>query len=425
MSAQVRPGYKLTEVGVIPEDWAYVDLKSLGFDISDGNYSSKYPKASDFKYLGVPFIRANNIGAMTICDVDMRFISAEQHSELLKGHLKKNDILITTRGEIGQIALVPDCHVGSNINAQIVRINTEGSKIFNLFLAQFLTSKIATEQVVALQTGSALKQLPVGRLLQLKILVPPHVEQCAIAAALSDMDALISGLDQLIAKKRDIKQAAMQQLLTGQQRLPGFSGEWDVKKIGDLCDFQNGTSLEYLFNAVDGLRVISIGNYSTAGNYIQRDLYINNCYRKVVEKFVLNKGDLAMSLNDKTSTGAILGRVLLIEIDNEFVFNQRTMRLRPKSGAVSGFLHHAINGDYLHGALVSLAKPGTQIYINTDDVIDLLVPIPAVAEQTAIATILSDMDSELATLKIRRDKARQLKQGMMQELLSGNIRLNR
>ena len=130
-----------------------------------------------------------------------------------------------------------------------------------------------------------------------------------------------------------------------------------------------------------------------------------------------------MSLNDKTSTGAILGRVLLIEADNEFVFNQRTMRLRPKSNVIPSFLHHAINGDYLHGALVSLAKPGTQIYINTDDVVDLLVPTPPVAEQHAIANVLSDMDALISGLDQLIAKKRDIKQAAMQKLLTGQQRL--
>lgn len=398
MSAQVRPGYKLAEVGVIPEDWAYVDLKSLSFDISDGNYSSKYPKASDFKYLGVPFIRANNIGAMTICDVDMRFISAEQHGELLKGHLKRNDILITTRGEIGQIALVPDHHIGSNINAQIVRINTDGSKIFNLFLAQFLTSKIATEQVVALQTGSALKQLPVGRLLQLKVLVPPHVEQREIAAALTDMDALISGLDQLIAKKRDIKQATMQQLLTGQQRLPGFSGEWEVRRLGELAN---------LYQPV----TISASQFSAFGYPVYGANGVVGFYPKFNhEKWqvtVTCRGSTCGTVNKSVNRSWITGNAMVINCDDRRDIDKN-------------FMYYALTNKDLSICITGSGQP--QIVRSPLAAIELPVP-SELNEQTAIATILSDMDSELATLETRAGKTRQLKQGMMQELLTGKIRL--
>jgi len=199
--------------------------------------------------------------------------------------------------------------------------------------------------------------------------------------------------------------------------------DWEVKRIGELCDYQNGTSLEHLFNSRDGFKVISIGNYSTEGSYIHRDIYIDPCHEKAVAKFALNKNDLAMSLNDKTSTGAILGRALLIDSDNEYVFNQRTMRLRPKSNISPSFLHHAINGDNLHGALVLLAKPGTQIYINTDDVIDLLVPVPPTAEQQAIVATLSDIGALISSLDQLIAKKRNIQQAAMQQLLTGQRRL--
>ena len=125
VTTNIKKGYKQTELGVIPEDWDLIVLKDLNFDISDGNYSSKYPKSNDFKLFGVPFIRANNINNLKVVDDDMRYISVSQHGELLKGHLKQGDILITTRGDIGQIAIVPPMHIDSNINAQIVRINTK------------------------------------------------------------------------------------------------------------------------------------------------------------------------------------------------------------------------------------------------------------------------------------------------------------
>lgn len=111
---------------MIPRDWDVKPLKDLNLEISDGNYSSKYPKASEFRANGVPFIRANNVRNMNIVDDDLRFISDELHAELRKGHLQRNDILITTRGEVGQIAFVPDRHIGSNINAQLVRMNANG-----------------------------------------------------------------------------------------------------------------------------------------------------------------------------------------------------------------------------------------------------------------------------------------------------------
>jgi len=199
-------------------EWKVKKLGKFGFDISDGNYSSKYPKASEFKEIGVAFIRANNIKHLTIVDGDLRFISKELHSELTKGHLKQDDILITTRGEIGQVAIVPKRYIGSNINAQIVRINVN-NKINKSYLAYFLLKSETQEKILSLQTGSALKQLPIGKLMELQIIYPNINEQTAIATILSDMDAEIESLEQKRDKYIMLKQGMMQQLLTGRIRL--------------------------------------------------------------------------------------------------------------------------------------------------------------------------------------------------------------
>jgi type I restriction enzyme S subunit len=130
-----------------------------------------------------------------------------------------------------------------------------------------------------------------------------------------------------------------------------------------------------------------------------------------------------MILNDKTSIGTIIGRVLLIEEVNAFVFNQRTMRLSAKVGVNPLFLYHLINSSTIHNRLVALAKPGTQIYVNTNDIVDFELLIPKFEEQTAIATVLSDMDAEIAALEIKLAKYKHIKQGMMQNLLTGRIRL--
>lgn len=202
-----------------PKDgWEIKKLGEFNFDISDGNYSSKYPNSSEFKAIGIPFIRANNIREMSISDHDMRFISPELHYELRKGHLKKNDILLTTRGEIGQVALVPDSHIGSNINAQLVRINTE-EKIDTKFLAYFFTKSETQNEFMNAQTGSALKQLPINKLKEIQIIYPSILIQKNISQTLYDIDKEIFQLGSKLEKAKSIKLGMMQNLLTGKIRL--------------------------------------------------------------------------------------------------------------------------------------------------------------------------------------------------------------
>jgi type I restriction enzyme S subunit len=200
------------------EGWETKQLGDFNFNISDGNYSSKYPKASEFKEIGIPFIRANNIKRMTVISDDMRFISKQLHAELQKGHLQVDDILITTRGEIGKIALVPDSQVGSNINAQIVRINTNG-KINTKYLAYFFMKNETQKVFQNAQTGSALKQLPVNKLKEILITYPKEHEQKDIATILYDMDFQIFELESKLDKLKQQKQGMMQALLTGKIRI--------------------------------------------------------------------------------------------------------------------------------------------------------------------------------------------------------------
>jgi type I restriction enzyme, S subunit len=198
--------------------WERKTIKEFGFDISDGNYSAKYPKSSEFKSSGVPFIRANNIKKMTVVDDDMRYISEELHSELKKGHLKNGDILITNRGDIGQTAIVPDKFIGANINAQIVRINTCG-KLNRLYFFYFMRLNSTQNHIQNMQTGSALKQLPVNRLFDIEIAFPKEDVQILIGETLFEIDTEILSIEMIKAKYQEIKKGMMQELLTGKTRL--------------------------------------------------------------------------------------------------------------------------------------------------------------------------------------------------------------
>lgn len=154
-----------------PYNWEYSEIGDIGLDISDGNYSAKYPKSTEFVDSGIPFIRGTNFKGHFISLQGLYFITPEKHSELLKGHTKKGDILITTRGEIGKIAFVPDNLIDVNINSQLVRINGNGI-LPRSFLACSLLSDRMTNEFKMLVSGSALQQLPVNKFKQMKLLMP-------------------------------------------------------------------------------------------------------------------------------------------------------------------------------------------------------------------------------------------------------------
>lgn len=419
-----------TELGVLPVDWSIRSIKELQLDISDGNYSSKYPRADEFKSVGIPFIRANNIKGLTIIDDDMRFISEAKHSEITKGHLKDGDVLITNRGEIGNLAIVPARHISSNINAQIVRINTSGSEVSNRYFAYYLQKDEVKKLLVDLSSGSALKQLPVNRLTTLKVIIPSLQEQTAIANALSDVDALIQELEKLIAKKQAIKTATMQQLLTGRTRLPPFAHHPDGRKKGykpsELGEIPEDWAVEPFSklakpdNArvnpkVDGggdfcieLEHISSGTGSLLGSTETNE---NSSL-----KSIFASGDVLFG-----KLRSYLRKYWLAEFSG--VCSTEIWVLKPeKNKAISGFIFYLVQRDeFIEAASEAY---GTHMPRSDWKVVSMFpVATPSMEEQVAITSILSDLDAEIQAFEKRLSKTRQIKQGMMQELLTGKTRL--
>ena len=438
----IPAGYKQTEVGVIPEHWAVFSLGDI-FSFKNG-----LNKAKSFFGFGYPIV--NYMDVYSSCSIDGRRISGRVSvgdSERKNYSAIKNDVFFTrtseTVDEIGLASVLVESVDNTVFSGFLLRARQRSDFFVGNYMKYCLREKSIRNQIQGTASYTT-RALTNGSLLsKILIPVPTKQEQTAIANVLSDSDALIGALEQLIAKKQAIKSATMQQLLTGRTRLPAFAlrpdgtpkgykpselgdipEDWEVDSLGNLCRYQNGKAQERHFNSNDGYKVVSIGNYSESGKYIETGIYIDKKFKNEVGRFILNRGDLAMILNDKTAVGTIIGRVLLIEEDDTYVINQRTMRLTPQEAVTSKYLHFSINSDFVHKRIVGMAKPGTQIYVNTDDVLCFYLPMPSSEkEQTAIATILSDMDNELQALTQKLEKARALKQGMMQQLLTGKIRL--
>lgn len=420
-------GYKQTELGLLPEDWDCLKVPNTTLSSSNSIKIGPFGSALKKEYLTKHGYKV--YGQENVYEKDMsigdRYLGPDRFKELKSCEITSGDFLVSMMGTVGKCMIVPKRIEAGIMDSHLLRIKFNTSIIDPCLVGQLFETKIVLNQIKQLSVGGIMEGLSSKIIKSIYLPLPrKKLEQTAIATVLSDTDALIENLEKLIDKKRYIKQGTMQQLLTGKKRLPGFNGEWEVKKLGEICHYQNGTSLEKFFNNENGLKVISIGNYSPSGKFVVTDTFIDRLFERAVKKYILNKNELTMILNDKTSVGTIIGRVLLIEEDNMYVFNQRTMRLKPEKNILPKFLYQKINNDEIHNKLVSLAKPGTQIYVNTNDVVDLEILIPkTIEEQTAITTVLTDMDEEIENLEHKRDKYVMIKQGMMQQLLTGKIRI--
>jgi type I restriction enzyme, S subunit len=257
--------------------------------------------------------------------------------------------------------------------------------------------------------------------------VPPPLEQRAIATALSDVDALLGALDRLIAKKRDLKRAAMQQLLTGETLLPGFSGEWEVKSLFDLAErkkelFDDGDWIEAEFLTDKGIRLVQTGNIGE-GYFADKDAkkYISAESFKKLQCKDIQVGDLLICrLAEPAGRACILpdiGEDRVITVVDVTIFRP------PPELADRRFLVYVFNTPLWFQSVNERCGGTTRTRIARGQLAKMQIKLPPVPEQTAIAAVLTEMDAELAALGQRLAKIRALKQSMMQELLTGKTRL--
>ena len=409
----LMPGYKQTEVGLIPEDWGVVDYLSFG-QVIDGDRGIQYPGAGDLRVFGhCLFLNAGNVTRTGFRFADCQFISAEKDKKLNKGKLTRGDVVLTTRGTLGNFAYFDETtpFESIRINSGMVILRNTSLTVTNAYLYLTLRSRIVASQIERLSFGSAQPQLTVKGISTLKIPLPPtKTEQDAIAEAFGDADALTESLEQLIAKKRDLKQGAMQELLTGKRRLPGFNGEWEVKRLGDICEIAMGRTPPRLNPAYwgRGYKWLSIADLRTK---VVAESKEEITPLAAADMQVISKGTLLMSF--KLS----IGRLCFAGCDlytNEAIcsFND------PKANAE--FLYYILGRtDFsLYG------KQAVKGYtLNKESLKQVVVCVPSEPEQAAIVAILCDMDAEIAALEAKLAKARQIKQGMMHNLLTGRIRL--
>ena len=404
----MKPGYKMTDAGLIPSDWVdYTVGDLIAFE------GGSQPDKSHFKQSWNP----GYVRLIQIRDYKSNKYETYVPSNLVRRFCDENDIMI---GRYGPPVFQILKGISGAYNVALIKA-TPTSQLNKKYAYYFLKQDSLFTFVDKLsqrssgQTGVDLKELKAYPL----SLPPTKIEQEAIAEALSDADALIESLDQLIAKKRQIKQGAMQELLTGKRRLPGFSGEWTevaIKKIVQT-PVTDGPHLTPVF-LDDGVPFLSVNNlvdgridFSDLRYISVRDHeeFSKKC-KPQVEDILLGKA-------------ASVGKVALVETDVEFNIWSPIALIRVNSKHHAKFVYYQLQGANLNRQIALLTNSSSQGNIGMGDIEKLVLPLPDKDEQLAIATVLSDMDTELAALDSRLAKARQIKQGMMQELLTGRIRL--
>lgn len=409
---ELRPGYKQTEAGVFPLEWKVKRLGEVA-KIHDGTHQTP-------KYVpdGVPFYSVEHITSGDFTRT--KFISEEEHRFLTRSHkIERGDILMTRIGSIGDCRLV-DWDVYASFYVSLALLKIHGADA--AFISQYSNSRAFKTEVELHSLPSATpKKINLGPISDIRLPIPSLTEQRAIAAALNDVDALVDGLERLIAKKRDLKQAAMQQLLTGQTRLPGFSGEWEVKRLDQVADVIDPHPSHRAPNEVSsGVPFVGIGDLDENGNivgsklrYVDRSILIEHSARYDLSEELIGLGRVAS-----------IGKVVCLKPLPEGYAISPTLGIIRGRIVKRGYLLYALRSKFITDQFIRIMSGSTRSSVGMEVLrkLNVLLP-PSPEEQTAIATILTDMDTELAVLESRRDKTRSLKQAMMQELLTGRTRL--
>lgn len=419
---EVKEGFKQTEAGLIPEGWAYEPLRTH-------TISSAYGP----RFSGKHYDERGNVALLRTTDLDdegnlifAQMPRAKLPLDQFKSHvLLPGDFLVTRSGTCGLATVFLGFEIPVLPGAFLIRLRFT-TVVCAGFLKIYFNSEYGKRHLQRLTEGGVQKNIRGSALVDLSVPIPPLPEQRAIAAALSDVDALLEGLDRLIAKKRDLKQAAMQQLLSGHIRLPGFSGEWDVKRLGDHVTFlRNGVHSRAELRPEGRVKYLHYGDiHASVGAFLLPNTLPSLQDAKAARLDRLRDGDVIFADASEDIAGVCKSVELRDTRDTEVVSGLHTIAARfDKTVLADGFKGFL---QYCPTFATHLRRhaAGTKVLAtNRAHIASVEMRLPDVVEQEAIAAVLSDMDAELAALEARREKTRALKQGMMQELLTGRIRL--
>lgn len=397
----VPAGYQQTEVGLIPSHWRLERVRDVA-SIATGKRNTQ-DQVVDGRY---PF-----------------FVRSQQ-VERINSYSFDGEAVLTAGDGVGTGKVFHYINGRFDYHQRVYKLSHFAPGVVGYYFFLYFSANFYN-RIIAMTAKSSVDSVRLETIAGMALPVPPLEEQHLIATALRDADELINAMDQLILKKRDLKQAAMQQLITGQTRLPGFNGNWAELKISqivrNIIDYRGRTPRKLGMQWGGGrIRALSALNVKMGYLDLEADAYFGSdaLYQRWMANGHCRKGDLVFT------TEAPLGNVALIPDEEKYILSQRVILLQLKpEAAVSAFVLQLMMSRPFQMVLVDNATGSTASGIKRSKFEQLSIYAPDVSEQAAIAAVLSDMDAEVTALEQRRDKTRLLKQGMMQELLTGRIRL--
>ncbi|WP_081651896.1 restriction endonuclease subunit S [Aurantimonas coralicida] len=389
-------GLKETGLGLIPTDWDCASLSEM-WSVTDCKHVT-----APFVASGFPLASIRETQSRTVDLSEANQTTADYYRKMIEGGRKPEagDLIFSRNATVGEVAKVTEAHPLFAMGQDVCLLRKRRQDYSTDFIQQFLQSGLARRQFSDAMVGSTFKRMNVKQIKALLVVFPAAREQEVIAEALSDADTLIEGLERLIAKKRLIKQGAMQDLLTAKRRLPGFSGEWLERKLGEVARIATGSR-----NNQDKDSMGDFPFFVRSDNVERIRTWSYDC------EAILVPGE---------------GRIgeIFHYINGKFDVHQRVYCISGFTEDVSGrFIHTILRQFFGKHAMTNTVKATVDsLRRPTFTEFSFLCP-PSLAEQHAIAAALTDMNAEIQALDTRLEKARQVKEGMMQNLLTGRIRL--
>lgn len=421
---EMKSGYKMTEVGVIPEDWEVKEFNETFSVIPNNSLSRDYLNTHAGEYHDIHYgdVLIRYGALLDAGNTEIPFINKAITDKWVNRR-------IVTEGDIIMADTAEDNTVGKC--SEVINVNhkkiVSGLHTFWLhpneglfekcFLGYFMNHSLYHNQLLPFIHGTKVSSVSKNEILGTRVLVPLKNEQASIATALSDVDSLISALTKKIEKKKAIKQGLMQQLLTGKKRLPGFGEKWVEIELGQHSIMNSGGTPSTANPEYYGGKIpfLSINDITNAGKFIyETEKTITEEGLKNSSARLFKKGTIMYAMY------ASVGKCAITKI--RISCSQAILGINVDSTLDAVFLYYYLVS--IQDDVLNYGQTGTQTNLSKQIISSFILNVPSSkAEQTAIANILSDCDSEIAALEEKRDKYKEIKQGMMQQLLTGKIRL--
>lgn len=408
----VKKGYKQTEVGVIPEKWKDKKLGDVGkVCMCKRIFANQTSNTGE-----VPFFKIGTFGK----EADA-YISKGLYADYKQrfSYPQKGDVLISAAGTLGR-TIVFEGKDAYFQDSNIVWLATDKELLCNEYLYHYY-------KVIkwGASEGSTIARLYNGIICNTHIALPDVEEQKQIATVLSEIDELISLTEKQISKKKAIKQGAMQELLTGKRRLPGFSGEWETRTLheisNEMVDGPFGSNLKTEHYTTERqVRIIQLSNIGEAGWNNANVKYTTFSHAAELQRCIVQPGSILIAKMMPA------GRAIICP-DNEksYILGSDVVKVVPNSSVDSRYLVYATKSRFYLDQIADDTQGSTRARTSVSKLRKTAILFPEKDEQIAIADILSEMDMEIATLEEKLAKYRQVKQGMMQQLLTGKICLEK